>query len=202
MPLDVAPACDHSGAALIPDTLSRSARVLRNVPGMEVPIEDLPYTADSDPYDNRDITHIDGRSYPHSQAAEFCFRSQERKWGYTLGRSYNHLRATVGLSDNSAGSAVVKFEIFADGRSVFAEENAARPIRRRRSFCRMHPDRDACLNTSIPGRRLRGATAEWGEVRRRGTCSARDVQFCEVVVQRYSGIPPTRSPPADQLVPA
>ena len=89
---------------------------------MEVPIEDLPYTADSDPYDNRDITHIDGRSYPHSQAAEFCFRSQERKWGYTLGRSYNHLRATVGLSDNSAGSAVVKFEIFADGRSVFAEE--------------------------------------------------------------------------------
>lgn len=134
-------------------------------PLMTTYIEDLPYAADSDPYDNRDLAHINGRSYSHSQAAQFCFGSHERKWGYTLERGYTRFRATVGLSDNSAAGAVVKFEILADGHSVFAKE--------------MQPGQAAAIDlpvqniltvtlvsTLLSDEGSCGlATAEWGEVR-------------------------------------
>lgn len=128
-------------------------------------IEELEAAPDSDPYDNRDVAEINGTSYPHSQAAQFCFGSNRRNWAYVLGRSYKKFRATVGLSDNSTEEALVRYEIFADGRRVYL--------------------RDASLGSSFPVDvsvegvlRLRlvttllsevggcgAATAEWGEVR-------------------------------------
>ena len=134
-------------------------------PSMITYIEDLPYTADSDPYDNRNIAHIDGRSYCHSQAAQFCFGSRERKWDYTLGRSYSHLRATVGLSDDSAAAAVVKFDILANGHSIFTKE-----MQRGQAVAIDLPVQNILTVTLIStllsdegscGR----ATAEWAEVR-------------------------------------
>lgn len=128
-------------------------------------IEDLPYTADSDPYDNRDVAHINGKSYSHSQAAQFCFGSHERKWSYTLERSYAHLRATLGLSDNSAAGAVVKFEIFADGRSIFAKEM------QRGEAAAIDLPVENILTVTLVSTLLSeeggcgGATAEWGEMR-------------------------------------
>jgi hypothetical protein len=128
-------------------------------------IEDLPYTADSDPYDNRDVAHINGQSYSHSQAAQFCFGSHERKWSYTLARSYTRFRATVGLSDDSAAGSVVKFEILADGHSVFAKE-----MQRGQAAAIDLPVQNILTVTLVStllsddggcGR----ATAEWGEVR-------------------------------------
>jgi NPCBM/NEW2 domain len=134
-------------------------------PVMTTYIEDLPYTADSDPYDNRDVAHINGQSYAHSQAAQFCFGSHERKWGYTLERGYTRLRATVGLSDNSAARTVVNFEILADGHSVFAKE-----MQRGQAATIDLPVQNILTVTLVStllsdegscGR----ATAEWGEVR-------------------------------------
>jgi hypothetical protein len=149
-----------SGSLAIPaETASPSS------PSTTTYIEDLSYTADSDPYDNRDVAHINGKSYSHSQAAQFCFGSHERKWGYTLERSYAHLRGTVGLSDNSAAGAVVKFEIFADGRSVFAKE-----MRRGEAVAIDLPVGNI-LTVTLVSTLLSdeggcgGATAEWGEMR-------------------------------------
>lgn len=128
-------------------------------------VEELPYTADSDPYDNRDIAQINGKSYPHSQAAQFCFGSHVRTWSYTLNRSYNHFRATVGLSDNSAAGAVIRFEVLADGRSVFT-----RDMERGQAAVIDLPVKDILTTTLVStllseeggcGR----ASAEWGEVR-------------------------------------
>jgi hypothetical protein len=156
----VSPPSWSSGSLAIPtETASPSS------PLMTTYIEDLPYTADSDPYDNRDVAHINGKSYSHSQAAQFCFGSHERKWGYTLERSYAHLRATVGLSDNSAAGAVVKFEIFADGRSVFAKE-----MQRGEAVAIDLPVGNI-LTVTLVSTLLSdegscgGATAEWGEMR-------------------------------------
>lgn len=156
----VPPPSWSSGSPEIPvETASSSS------PPVTTYIEDLPYTADSDPYDNRDVAHINGKSYPHSQAAQFCFGSHERQWSYTLARSYDHLRATVGLSDNSAAGAVVKFEIFADGRSVFAKEM------QRGDAMAIDLPVENILTVTLVSTLLSdegscgGATAEWGEMR-------------------------------------
>jgi hypothetical protein len=134
-------------------------------PLMTTYIEDLPYTADSDPYDNRDVAHINGQSYSHSQAAQFCFGSHERKWGYTLERGYTRLRATVGLSDNSAAGAVVKFEVLVDGHTVFAREM------QRGQTAAIDLPVENILTVTLTSTLLSDegscgrATGEWGEVR-------------------------------------
>ncbi len=79
-------------------------------------------TPDSDPYDNRDVAQINGKSYTHSQAAQFCFGSNERKWTYVLGRKYSSFQGTIGLSDNSVSTANIRFEILADGRPVYSKD--------------------------------------------------------------------------------
>lgn len=85
-------------------------------------IEDLQATPDSEPYDNRDVAQINGVSYTHSQGAQFCFGSNERKWTYVLGRKYSSFLGTVGLSDNSVSTAEIRFEILADGRMVYSKD--------------------------------------------------------------------------------
>lgn len=85
-------------------------------------IEDLEYAKDTDPYDGREIASIAGEQYSHSQGARFCYGDDDRVWDYNLGKQYDRFRAIVGLDDKSASEATVRFEIFADGRSVFLED--------------------------------------------------------------------------------
>ena len=85
-------------------------------------IEDLQVTPDSDPYDSRDVAQINGNSYTHSQGAQFCFGSNERKWTYVLGRKYSSFQGVLGLSDNSVSTAKIRFEILADGRPVYSKD--------------------------------------------------------------------------------
>jgi hypothetical protein len=91
-------------------------------PALVTYIEDLQPTPDSDPYDNRDVAQINGSSYTHSQGAQFCFGSNERKWTYVLGRKYSSFQGTIGLSDNSVSTAKIRFEILADGRPVYSKD--------------------------------------------------------------------------------
>ena len=99
-----------------PDTpLSKAA-------GLVTYIEDLQYTPDSNPYDNRDIAQINGQSYEHSQAAQFCFGDDQRKWTYVLGRKYASFQGVVGLSDNSTSAATIRFELIADGQTTFSQD--------------------------------------------------------------------------------
>lgn len=85
-------------------------------------VEDLKYTSTSDPYDTRETANIDGRSYPHSQGARFCFGDKDRKWEYDLGRRYDRFRATIGLEDDSTTEAVVRYEIIGDGRTLYSQD--------------------------------------------------------------------------------
>ena len=85
-------------------------------------IEDLQATADSEPYDTQGVAQVNGVSYPHSQGAQFCFGSNERKWTYVLGRKYSSLQGTIGLSDNSVSTAKIRFDILADGRRVYSKD--------------------------------------------------------------------------------
>jgi NPCBM/NEW2 domain len=91
-------------------------------PSLVTYIEDLEATPDSDPYDNRDVAQINGNSYTHSQGAQFCFGSNERKWTYVLGRKYSSFQGTIGLSDNSVSTAKIRFELLADGRPVYSRD--------------------------------------------------------------------------------
>jgi len=85
-------------------------------------MEDLQPTADSEPYDTQGVAQINGVSYPHSQCAQFCFGSNERKWTYVLGRKYSFLQGTIGLSDNSVSTAEIEFDVLADGRVVYSKD--------------------------------------------------------------------------------
>lgn len=85
-------------------------------------IEDLKYTQDSDPYDNRDIAQINGQSYDHAQAAQFCFGDKDRKWTYILGRQYTRFAGVIGLSDDSVAAAEIRFEVFTDGHPAFSKD--------------------------------------------------------------------------------
>jgi hypothetical protein len=91
-------------------------------PALVTYIEDLQATPDSDPYDTRDVAQINGISYTHSQGAQFCFGSNERKWTYVLGRKYSSFQGTIGLSDNSVPIAKIRFEILADGQLVYSKD--------------------------------------------------------------------------------
>ena len=91
-------------------------------PALVTYIEDLQPTADSEPYDTQGVAQINGVSYPHSQGAQFCFGSNERKWTYVLGRKYSSLQGTIGLSDNSVSTAKIEFDVLADGRLVYSKD--------------------------------------------------------------------------------
>lgn len=91
-------------------------------PALVTYIEDLQVTPDSEPYDNRDVAQINGISYLHSQGAQFCFGSNERKWTYVLGRKYSSFRGTIGLSDSSVSTAKIRFEILADGQLLYSKD--------------------------------------------------------------------------------
>jgi hypothetical protein len=91
-------------------------------PALVTYIEDLQPTADSEPYDTQGVAQINGVSFPHSQGAQFCFGSNERKWTYVLGRKYSFLQGTIGLSDNSVSTAKIEFDVLADGRLVYSKD--------------------------------------------------------------------------------
>lgn len=91
-------------------------------PALVTYIEDLQPTADSEPYDTQGVAQINGISYPHSQGAQFCFGSNERKWTYVLGRKYSFLQGTIGLSDNSVSTAKIEFDVLTDGRLVYSKD--------------------------------------------------------------------------------
>jgi hypothetical protein len=90
--------------------------------GLVTYIENLQTTADSDPFDTQGIAQVDGNSYPHSEGAQFCFGSNERKWRYVLSRKYSSFQGTIGLSDNSVSTAKIRFEILGDGQSVYSKD--------------------------------------------------------------------------------
>ena len=95
---------------------------LSSSPAVVTYIEDFQATPDSDPFDTQGVAQVNGVSYPHSQGAQFCFGSNERKWTYVLGRKYSSLQGTIGLSDNSVSTAKIRFEILADGRQVYSKD--------------------------------------------------------------------------------
>jgi hypothetical protein len=90
--------------------------------GVVTYIEDLQATPDSEPYDTQGVAQANGVSYPHSQGAQFCFGSNERKWTYVLGRKYSSFQGIIGLSDNSVSTAKIQFAILADGRPVYSKD--------------------------------------------------------------------------------
>lgn len=128
-------------------------------------LDELPYTPDSDPYDTRDTANINGNAYPRSQGARFCFGSNRRNWEYNLGRKYQTFRATLGLDDNSERAAIVRFEVFADGRSIYKQDahlGQAFPV---------NAPVNGALRLQLVSTLLSeeggcgGATAEWGDAR-------------------------------------
>lgn len=131
-------------------------------------LNELPYTPDSDPYDTRDTANINGNTYPRSQGAQFCFGSNRRNWEYNLGRKYRTFRATLGLDDNSERDAVVRFEVFADGRSIYRQD-----AHLRQAFPVNAPVNGA-LRLQLVSTLLSkeggcgGATSEWGDARVEG----------------------------------
>jgi hypothetical protein len=106
-----------TGSATAPASPSPSSS-----PALVTYIEDLQATADSEPYDTQGVAQVNGVSYPHSQGAQFCFGSNERKWTYVLGRKYSSLQGTIGLSDNSVSTAKIRFDLLADGRRVYSKD--------------------------------------------------------------------------------
>jgi NPCBM/NEW2 domain len=113
----------HSPNAPATQSTSVSATpTLSSSPAVVTYIEDFQATPDSDPFDTQGIAQVNGVSYPHSQGAQFCFGSNERKWTYVLGRKYSSLQGTIGLSDNSVSTAKIRFEILADGQLVYSKD--------------------------------------------------------------------------------
>ncbi len=112
-----APATTQPTSASAPATPTLSSS-----PAVVTYIEDFQATPDSDPFDTQGVAQVNGVSYPHSQGAQFCFGSNERKWTYVLGRKYSSLQGTIGLSDNSVSTAKIRFEILADGRLVYSKD--------------------------------------------------------------------------------
>src|SRR6202021_183908 len=105
-----------------PATVTTSAPAQSSGPALVTYIQDLQATPDSEPFDTQGVAQLNGVSYPDSQGAQFCFGSNERKWTYVLGRKYSSLQGTIGLSDNSVATAKIRFEILADGRSVYSKD--------------------------------------------------------------------------------
>jgi hypothetical protein len=152
------------GASPSPTAPVSTASPVASIPSLVTYIEDLEPTPDSAPYDNRDIAQINGNSYTHSQAAQFCFGSNERKWTYVLGRKYTSFRGTIGLSDNSVATAKIRFELLADGRPVYSRDlrvgQSARlnvPVRNV-----LHLELDTTLLTQDGG--CGAASGEWANI--------------------------------------
>ena len=115
------PATTRSTSA--PATVTTSATATQSGgPALVTYIQDLQATPDSEPFDTQGVAQVNGVSYPDSQGAQFCFGSNERKWTYVLGRKYSSLQGTIGLSDNSVATAKIRFEVLADGRSVYSKD--------------------------------------------------------------------------------
>jgi hypothetical protein len=128
-------------------------------------IEDLQATPDSEPYDTQGVAQVNGTPYPHSQGAQFCFGSNERKWTYVLGRRYSSFRGIIGLSDNSVSTAKIQFAILADGRPVYSKNLAigqsaplSVPVRNV-----LQLELDTTLLTYDGG--CGAATGEWADIR-------------------------------------
>lgn len=68
-------------------------------------------------YDTGDVG-IDGETFPNSVFSNYSECGLE----YNLGRDWQTLKATVGLSDDSSSAARYRFEVFGDGTSLFNEE--------------------------------------------------------------------------------
>lgn len=145
-------------------TASADAPPVASSPALVTYIEDLEVTPDSDPYDNRDVAQINGISYTHSQGAQFCFGSNERKWTYVLGRKYSSFQGMIGLSDDSVSTAKIRFEILADGWLVYSKDlqvgqSAALNVPVRNV---LHLELDTTLLTQDGG--CGGATGEWADI--------------------------------------
>jgi hypothetical protein len=85
-------------------------------------VEDLQQAENSDPDDGEGIAVVNGTSYEHSRAAQFCFGSNERKWVFVLERKYASLQGVIGLSDDSVATAKIRFEVLADGQLVYSQD--------------------------------------------------------------------------------
>ncbi len=145
-------------------TASADAPPVASSPALVTYIEDLEAAPDSDPYDDRDVAQINGIFYTHSQGAQFCFGSNERKWTYVLGRRYSSFQGTIGLSDNSVSTAKIRFEILADGRPVYSKDlqvgqSAALNVPVRNV---LHLELDTTLLTQDSG--CGTATGEWADI--------------------------------------
>lgn len=91
-------------------------------PGLVTYVEDLQQAENSDPDDGEGIAEVNGTSYQHSRAAQFCFGSNERKWVFVLERKYASLQGVIGLSDDSVATAKIRFEVLADGQLVYSHD--------------------------------------------------------------------------------
>lgn len=85
-------------------------------------VEDLQQAEDSDPDDGEGIAQVNGTSYQHSRAAQFCFGSNERKWVFVLERNYASFQGVIGLSDNSVATAKIRFDVLTDGQLVYSKD--------------------------------------------------------------------------------
>jgi hypothetical protein len=128
-------------------------------------IEDLQATPDSEPYDTQGVAQVNGTSYPHSQGAQFCFGSNERKWTYVLGRRYSSFQGIIGLSDNSVSTAEIQFAILADGRPVYSKDlqvGESAPLNVPvRNVLQLELDTTLLTNDGGCG----AATGEWADIR-------------------------------------
>jgi hypothetical protein len=85
-------------------------------------VEDLQQAADNEPDDGEGIAEVNGTSYEHSRAAQFCFGSKERKWVFVLERKYTSFQGVIGLTDNSVSTAKIRFKVFADGQLIYSKD--------------------------------------------------------------------------------
>ncbi len=128
-------------------------------------VEDLQQAEDSDPDDGEGIAQVNGNSYQHSRAAQFCFGSNERKWVFVLERKYTSFQGVIGLSDNSVATAKIRFDVLADGQLVYSKDLQVGqavtfniPVKNV-----LHLGLDTTLLTSDGG--CGAATGEWADLR-------------------------------------
>lgn len=86
-PTDSSTGGSLSGGAPSPSVATSASAI--SSPILMTYIENLPVAGNSDPYDTQGVAEVNGTPYPHSQGAQFCFGSNERKWTYVLDRRYS-----------------------------------------------------------------------------------------------------------------
>jgi NPCBM/NEW2 domain len=110
------------------------------------------------------LADINGVPHPHSVAAGFCFGETNVTAEYSLERSYRVFRATIGLLDTSNTKEVVKYDVKADGRTVYEKT-----VRFGQSFDVDVPVTGVlrlALTTSLLSQQgMCDGAAEWGEAR-------------------------------------